>query len=111
MLIIQSVIFLALPWKQLVTIGGMSLGNQLSSNVEITNLIDSGFEQCNGVPEYPLQADETNVQWIATKLLSCGGLIQYEGSNFPMPSDRCYVFDRYYFHLLSIVCLPLLPQG
>ena len=93
--------FLALPWKQLVAIGGLasiptdpSMATDLTNTVQITNLIDSEFETCYGIPQYPYPIMSTLVERIHSKILSCAGLIQYEGDVLPRASDRCYVFDR-----------------
>jgi len=66
----------------------------LPNTVQITNLIDSEFETCYGIPQYPYPTMSTLVERIHSKILSCGGLIQYEGESLPRASDRCYVFDR-----------------
>ena len=70
-------IYLALPWKQLVSIGGLDLipvdpltGIDLSNTVQITNLIDSEFDTCYGIPQYPYPTMSTLVERIHSKILS-----------------------------------------
>ena len=73
-------IYLALPWKQLVSIGGFDVipvdpltGIDLSNTVQITNLIDSEFDTCYGIPQYPYPTMSTLVERIHSKILSWSG--------------------------------------
>ena len=98
---VETVLILALPWKQLVSIGGIDGASDLANNilnldnkVKILNLFDANYEECHGIPQLPLPVLNSKVERIHSKILSCGGLIQFEGFNLPQASDRCFVFDR-----------------
>ena len=60
-----------------MSIGGFDLipvdpltGIDLSNTVQISNLIDSEFDTCYGIPQYPFPTMSTLVERIHSKILS-----------------------------------------